>query len=152
MTFHRGKRSTITGACGALDETWEVIHQHLREVLRLKMGRQAQPSAGVMDSQSVKTSVVGGERGFDGAKKVNGRKRHLLVDTVGLLLKVKVHQADIQDSDRVPLLLTGLKSLFPRLQHVWVDGGYRKTAQEWISQHLGWTVEVVKHPRKPRGV
>ena len=79
------------------------------------------------------------------------RKRHLLVETVGLLLKVKVYRADIQDSDGVPLLLTGLQPLVPRLQHVWVDGGYRKTAQDWITQHLGWTVQVVKHPHKPRG-
>lgn len=135
-----------------LDGTWETINRYLREVLRLRMGRQPQPSAGIVDSQSVKTSVVGGERGFDGAKKVNGRKRHLLVDTIGFLLKVKVHRADIQDSDGVPLLLAGLQSMFPRLQHVWVDGGYRKTAQDWIRQQLGWTVQVVKHPRKPRGV
>jgi putative transposase len=135
-----------------LNGTWEVINQRLRESLRLKMGRHAQPSAGVIDSQSVKTSTVGGERGFDGAKKVNGRKRHVLVDTVGLLLKVKVHRADIQDSDGVALLLTGLGNVFPHLQHVWVDGGYRKAAQEWITQHLSWTVQVVKHPRQPRGV
>ena len=90
--------------------------------------------------------------GYDGAKKVQGRKRHLLVDTVGLVLKVKVHRADIQDSDGVPLLLTGLEGVFPRLQLVWVDGGYRQSAQDWITQHLGWSVQVVKHPRKPRGV
>lgn len=117
-----------------LDGTWEVINEYLRERLRLRMGRQAHPSAGVIDSQSIKTSMVGGERGFDGAKKVNGRKRHVLVDTVGLLLKVIVHRADIQDSDGVPLLLAGLRRAFPRLQHVWVDGGYHKAAQEWMSQ------------------
>ena len=71
---------------------------------------------------------------------------------MGLVLKVKVHRADIQDSDGVPLLLTGLQGVFRRLLHMWIDGGYRWSAYDWIAQHLGWIVQLVKYPRKPHGI
>ncbi len=85
--------------------TWERVQAALRERLRCALGRESTPSAAIIDSQSVKTTEQGGPHGYDGGKKVNGRKRHILVDTLGLLLKVAVHPASIQDRDGAKLVL-----------------------------------------------
>jgi len=133
------------------DGTWVHLHTMLREAERQRVGRDPQPTAGILDSQSVKTTSVGGPRGYDGGKKINGRKRHLVVDTLGLLLHAKVHPADVQDRAAVEQLLTPVPALFPQLHHVWVDQGYTGSGKHWIEQELGWSVEVVQHPRKARG-
>jgi putative transposase len=120
-----------------IDGTWMRIHDKLREMVRVRAGREAQPSASIIDSQSVRTTEQGGPRGYDGGKKVNGRKSHVLVDTLGLLLSVVVHPADIQDRDGARLLLATIVGHFSRLLVIWGGGGYAGQLIEWVAQTFG---------------
>lgn len=111
---------------------FEQINFVLHAIVRVEEGRETDPSAAIMDSQSVKTSRQAGPRGNDAAKKVRGRKRHLLVDTMGLLIMTRVTAANLQDRDGAKVLLPDLRRCFFRLRHIWADKGYRGRLLMWV--------------------
>jgi putative transposase len=136
-----------------LNGLWHCIVTTLRVAERKSVGRDPNPSAAIIDSQSVKTTEESaGSNGYDAHKNVKGRKRHLLVDTLGLPLSVYVTPADVHDRVGARLLFAGLKPFVPRLKKVWADGAYGgKELKRWLEERGGWELEVVKRDREAEG-
>jgi transposase len=122
---------------------WKSIN-HALLMVREAMGREASPSAGVIDSQSVKTTEGGGPRGYDAGKKIKGRKRHILTDTQGFLVGAIVHTADIKERNGAPDVLASIRHSFPWLRHVFADGGYAVDKLRAALTKIGkWTLEII---------
>ncbi len=133
------------------DGTWFRMHETLRAQERLRQGRHKHPTAGAADSQSVKTTAVPSARGFDAGKKVNGRKRHLLVDTLGLMIAVMVTTACVQDRDGLKKLLRTFGLHRKKLRKIWVDGGYRGEIIKWVKHRFRYCLEVVLRSDDTKG-
>jgi putative transposase len=139
--FHRWRRSGL----------WAKLNDTLRRRVRRAEGRDQEPSAGIIDSQSAKGTRTSGTKGYDAGKKVKGTKRHLLVDTIGLLLCLVVHPADIQDRDGAKLMLAKARGQFPTLRLIWADGGYAGKLVTWVQSVCAWVLEIVKRSDTAKG-
>ncbi len=133
------------------DGTWERLNRELRIEVRVSVGKDPEPSAAILDSPSVKATEMSRTRGYDAGKKIKGIKRHVLVDTLGLLLKVMVLSAGQQDRDGARLVLTAVQGSFPRLQKIWADGGYAGQLVDWVKDLCGGVLDSVKRRETAHG-
>lgn len=133
------------------DGTWQRMHDTLRAEVRRQVGRHKHPTAACLDSQSVKASANRGERGYDAGKLVTGRKRHLLVDTMGLLLIIVVTAASVSDPQGAMLLFSRLGGACKKLRRVWVDGTYRGKLADWVIAHFPFVLHAVLRTKDQKG-
>lgn len=134
------------------DGVWQNIHDALCRLVRKKQGRKPTPSVGMIDSCSVRTTESGGERGYDAGKKVNGRKRHIIVDTLGLIMAVVIHTADVQDQVGAKWVMAELGDRFRRLLVIFADSAYARCGlPEWVSTVFGWLLQPVLRPVGVKG-
>jgi transposase len=136
-----------------LSGAWGLLYRALRNAERKRVGKNPDASAAIMDSQSVKTTEEGARsHGYDAHKNIKGRKRHLLVDTLGLPLSVYVTSADVQDMVGARCLLAGLKPFAPRLKKIWADGAYAgEKLAGWLEEQGGWELQIVERDREAKG-
>ncbi len=139
--FHQWRREGV----------WERVNDGLRRASRVQLNREPDPSAGVIDSQSAKVTRTTGTRGYDAGKKINGRKRHIFVDTLGLLVFVVVHVASLQDRDGAKPVLQGATTKSTRLKKVWADGAYAGQLVDWTANECDWELEIVKRSDQAEG-
>jgi putative transposase len=139
--FHRWCRAGV----------WERLLEVLRQHVRRQAGKENEPTAAIIDSQSIKASRTSGLRGYDAGKKVKGTKRHLLVDTLGLLLCVVVHAANLQDRDGAKLVFARAQPKCPQVRLVWADGGYAGKLIAWVQAFCGWLLAIVKRSDQAKG-
>jgi transposase len=147
-------RSTVQGYFyrWSLEGVFARINHALVMAGREKAGREASPSAGVIDSQSVKTTESGGPRGFDAGKKIKGRKRHIVTDTQGNLMGLVVHPANIQDRDGAGFVLASIRHLYPWLRHVFADAGYAgKKLRRALAKMGTWKLDIVRRSGAAKG-
>ena len=132
--------------------TWQKIHDALRAKTRLAAGKKSTPTVAIVDSQSIRTAEGGEQRGYDAAKNITGRKRHVAVDTLGLLLAVVVHRADCQDQDGAKWVIEKLGAQFRRIKVVFGDVAYgRSGLPEWVQEAFGWILQTVLRPVGVKG-
>ena len=134
------------------DGVWQAIHDTLCRLVRKKQGKKPTPSVGIIDSCSVRTTENGGERGYDAGKKVNGRKRHLVVDTLGLIMSLVIHTADIQDQEGAKLAIAEIGNRFCRLLVIFADSAYARCGlPDWVKTVFGWILQPVLRPVGVKG-
>jgi putative transposase len=131
---------------------WESVNDALREKTRRSAGKKSTPTAAIIDSQSIRTASGGEERGYDAGKKITGRKRHIGVDTLGMILAVIVHAADCQDQDGAWPVLEKLDEKFRRLKVIFGDAAYgRNSLPDWVAGTFGWVLQTVLRPVGVKG-